>query len=82
VKGRKTQTSKKEGRESKKPDVTGSMRGEKECKRKENDGEIQMWEGGERKQVLDGRRERGRERNGEKEIWKRRERTEKERGGG
>jgi hypothetical protein len=80
VKGRKTQTSKKEGRESKKPDVTGSMRGEKECKRKENDGEIQTWEGGERKQ--DGRRERMRKRNAEKDIWKRSERTEKERGGG
>jgi hypothetical protein len=30
--------------------------GERECKRKKNDGEIQMWERGERKQVLDGRR--------------------------
>jgi hypothetical protein len=30
--------------------------GERECKSKKNDGEIQMWERGERKQVLDGRR--------------------------
>jgi hypothetical protein len=30
--------------------------GEKERERKENDGEIQMWERGEREQVLDGRR--------------------------
>jgi hypothetical protein len=30
--------------------------GERECKRKENDGEIQMWKRGEKKQVLDGRR--------------------------
>jgi hypothetical protein len=29
---------------------------ESECKREKNDGEIQMWEHGERKQVLDGRR--------------------------
>jgi hypothetical protein len=29
---------------------------EKECKRNKNDGETQMWERGERKQVLDGRR--------------------------
>jgi hypothetical protein len=28
----------------------------RECRRKKNDGEIQMWERGERKQVLDGRR--------------------------
>jgi hypothetical protein len=28
----------------------------KECKRKKNDGEIQIWERGERNQVLDGRR--------------------------
>jgi hypothetical protein len=30
--------------------------GERECKREKNDGEIQMWERKERKQVLDGRR--------------------------
>jgi hypothetical protein len=30
--------------------------GERECKREKGDGEIQMWEGGERKQVLVGRR--------------------------
>jgi hypothetical protein len=30
--------------------------GERECKRKKNDGEIWMWEREERKQVLDGRR--------------------------
>jgi hypothetical protein len=30
--------------------------GEREGERKENDGEIQMWERGEREQVLDGRR--------------------------
>jgi hypothetical protein len=30
--------------------------GERECKRKKNDGEIQMWERAERKQVLDERR--------------------------
>jgi hypothetical protein len=30
--------------------------GERKCKRKENDGEIHMWERGERKQVLDERR--------------------------
>jgi hypothetical protein len=30
--------------------------GEREYKRKKNDGEIQIWEQGERKQVLDGRR--------------------------
>jgi hypothetical protein len=29
---------------------------ERECKRKKNDGETQMWERGEREQVLDGRR--------------------------
>jgi hypothetical protein len=29
---------------------------ERECKRKKNYGETQMWERGERKQVLDGRR--------------------------
>jgi hypothetical protein len=29
---------------------------ERECKREKNGGEIQMWERGERKQVLDGRR--------------------------
>jgi hypothetical protein len=32
--------------------------GERECKREKNDGEIQMWERGETKQVLDGRREK------------------------
>jgi hypothetical protein len=89
-------------------------------KRETNDGEIQMWEREERKQILDGRRgkkvqdmlrernetiehmwngcsemrERERKGRGEilnedgreigwmKETWKRRERTEKERGGG
>jgi hypothetical protein len=30
--------------------------GKRECNRKKNDGEIQVWERGERKQVLDGRR--------------------------
>ncbi|KAH0820845.1 hypothetical protein GEV33_001946 [Tenebrio molitor] len=30
--------------------------GERECKREKDDGEIQMWERGERKQVLNGRR--------------------------
>jgi hypothetical protein len=30
--------------------------GERECKRKKNDGEIEMWERGERKQILNGRR--------------------------
>jgi hypothetical protein len=34
----------------------GCIPGKGECKRKKNDGEIQMWERGERKQVLDGRR--------------------------
>jgi hypothetical protein len=29
---------------------------ERECKRKKNDGEILIWERGERKQVLNGRR--------------------------
>jgi hypothetical protein len=29
---------------------------ERECKREKNDGEILMWERGERKQVLGGRR--------------------------
>jgi hypothetical protein len=28
----------------------------RECKREKNDGEIQMWERGEKKQVLNGRR--------------------------
>jgi hypothetical protein len=60
-----TDKSKKEGRESKNPDATGSMRGA--CQRKfrspweervqDNYGEFQMWERGERKQVLDGRSE-------------------------
>jgi hypothetical protein len=50
VKGSKTQTSNKEGRESKNQGTTGSTRGvwqrkfrspgEKECKREKNDGEI------------------------------------------
>jgi hypothetical protein len=48
VKGTKTQISKKKGRESKNPNTTGStytrcnsgVPGEKECKRKKNDGEI------------------------------------------
>jgi hypothetical protein len=67
--------------------------GKRWCKRKENDGE--MWEQGERKQVLDGRRGKkvkreergeilnvdGREIRWMKEIWKRGERTEKETGG-
>jgi hypothetical protein len=30
--------------------------GERECKREKDDGEIQMWERGERKQVLNGGR--------------------------
>jgi hypothetical protein len=45
-------------RESKNQGTTGSMRGvpgERESKRKKTDSEIQMWERGERKQVLDGR---------------------------
>jgi hypothetical protein len=66
VKLTKTQTSKKERRESKNPDTTGSMRGVEqrkfrrtwkgECKRKKNDSEIQIWKRGERKQVLDRKR--------------------------
>jgi hypothetical protein len=46
VKGTKTRTNKKKGRESKNPDRTGSMTEEipeyleRECKRKKNDGEI------------------------------------------
>jgi hypothetical protein len=44
VKGTKTQTSKKEGKEFKNPDTTRSMRGyspgERKCKRKKNNGEI------------------------------------------
>jgi hypothetical protein len=38
--------------------MTGSsgVPGERMCKRKKNNGEIWMWERGERKQVLDGRR--------------------------
>ncbi|XP_068914692.1 putative uncharacterized protein DDB_G0271982 [Tenebrio molitor] len=77
---REKDTDKQERRERiKETRCNRGLRGEKECKRKENDGEIQTWEGGERTQVLDGRRERGREKNGEKDIWKRRERTEKER---
>jgi hypothetical protein len=37
-----TEISKKEGRESKNPDTTGSSRvsGERKCKRKKNEGEI------------------------------------------
>jgi hypothetical protein len=30
--------------------------GERECKREKNDGKIQIWKRGKRKQVLDGRR--------------------------
>jgi hypothetical protein len=30
--------------------------GERKCKKKKNDDEIQMWERGERKQILDRRR--------------------------
>jgi hypothetical protein len=53
------------GRESRSQSTTRSMRGdrgnsgvpgERECKREKNDGEIQMWERKERKQVLGGRR--------------------------
>jgi hypothetical protein len=33
--------------------------GERECKREKHDGEIQMWERGERKQVLDGKKGKG-----------------------
>jgi hypothetical protein len=33
-----------------------SVPGEGECEREKNDGEIQMWERGEREQELDGRR--------------------------
>jgi hypothetical protein len=52
-------------RESKSQSTTRSMRGdrgnsgipgERECKREKNDGEIQMWERKEGKQVLNGRR--------------------------
>jgi hypothetical protein len=51
---RDTNTDKqKEGKESKNPDTTGRM---KEEIPEENDGEIQMWKRGEKKQVLDGRR--------------------------
>jgi hypothetical protein len=64
VKGTKTQTSKKQGRESKKsrynkeyercmteeiPEYLGR-------ERKKNDNEIQIWKWGDIKQVLDGRR--------------------------
>jgi hypothetical protein len=90
--------------------------GERECKRKKNDGEIQVWEQGERNRYwMEGderrcrmcyedsetiehmwnerERERERKEQGEiqnedgreirwmKEIWKRRERIEKQRGG-
>jgi hypothetical protein len=69
VKGTKTRTSKKEKRESKNQGTTRSMRKEiseylrrestrerEREKRETNDGEIQMWEREERKQILDGRR--------------------------
>jgi hypothetical protein len=36
--------------------VNSGVPGEREWKRKKNGGEIQMWERGDRKQVLDGRR--------------------------
>jgi hypothetical protein len=68
VKGTKTRTSKKEKTESKNPRYNkeyekGNFRvptkreykRERE-KRETNDGEIQMWEREERKQILDGRR--------------------------
>jgi hypothetical protein len=58
VKGTKTQISKTEGRKSKNPVWRRNSRGpgKGECKRNKNDGEILMWERGERKQILDGRR--------------------------
>jgi hypothetical protein len=66
ARGTKTRTNKREEIESENP--TGSMtvcrrkfRGG--CEREKNDGEFQMWERGEREQVLGGRREReGKER--------------------
>jgi hypothetical protein len=63
VKRTKTQTSKKEGKESKNPDTTGTIAEAipeylwRECKRNKNDGETQMWERGERKKSI-GREER------------------------
>jgi hypothetical protein len=112
VKWTKTQTSKKEGKESKNPDITGSMRGVKERKimakfldvgtRREKTGF--GWKERKEGREYAMRREKQlstcgmdvglRERNGEKQnedgreirwmkkIWKRRERIEKERGGG
>jgi hypothetical protein len=62
VKGTKIRTSKKEEREAKNQagkcmtEEIAGVPGERECKRKNNDCEIQMWERGERKQVLDGTR--------------------------
>jgi hypothetical protein len=66
VKRTKTQTSKKERKETKNPDTTERMRGvdretsgvlrKREYERKKNDGEILMWEREERKQVLDRKR--------------------------
>jgi hypothetical protein len=46
----------KESRYNRKNERGDSGVPERECKRKENDGEIQMWKRGEKKQVLDGRR--------------------------
>jgi hypothetical protein len=62
VKGAKTRTTKKEGRELKNQGTTGSMTEEipeylgREGAREKNHGEIQTWERGEIKQVLSGRR--------------------------
>jgi hypothetical protein len=109
VKGTKTRTSKKEGRESKNPDTTGSMRGMARFRCRNEEREYRYWmegeegrsrmfyeeretiehmwkecnemrerEGKERREILN---EDGKEIGIMKEIWKRRERIEKERGG-
>jgi hypothetical protein len=58
----KDTANKKEGRELKNQDTTGSIRRVRQRKfrstweREKNNGEIQRWEPEERKQVLDGRR--------------------------
>jgi hypothetical protein len=128
VKGTKTETSKKEGRESKNPDTTGSMRGvcqrkfrstweervqEKEKLRLDLDGNedrenrywmegkerrcrmcyeeretIEHWNGcsemkpRERKERGEILNEDGKQIGWMKQIWNRRDRMEKERGGG
>jgi hypothetical protein len=60
--------------------------GERERERKENDGEIQMWERGEREQILDGRRKKNvwmcREEREDRAHVERMRRTEREGGKG